>query len=393
MADAHSLGSVQLLRGYRLAVSRINDRGGVVIGNRRHLVELIVLDDKGDDSTALAAAEKMAAQGVTALLGPYDPNLAAKVADMAERRGVPMVQAASVASSMFRDRGRRFVFGISATTDQYLNGGLDLAVEAVARCRIAPGDVRWGMAMVRDSVGEERREAILAHARELGMPAPVFDEALAEPTENFSSVLTQIDRHRPALLLVSGYSRAAEVAVSQMAQSGTRMPMMVVTHCEAARIERMGRQGNYVLCPSQWNPYAGYSDRWFGSAVSFMIDYELAYDGESPAYEAAEGAAAVIVLADAIERAARADRNAIRTALSATDLMTLFGRVRFDDSGRNTARSMILTQLQGGRYSIVWPYDIAWARAILPAPRWQDRAGTASKAENVDSKGPQCAFQ
>ncbi len=129
---------------------------------------------------------------------------------------------------------------------------------------------------------------------------------------------------------------------------------------------------DYVVCASPWDPYAGYTDRRFGSSVKFYVGLRTGLRGAG-ALPGGAGRRRRAGLADAIERAGSLDHLAVRNALAQTDLKTLYGPVKFDDSGRNVAKLMIFTQLQGGRYTVVWPEDIAWSDAVFPAPRWEDR--------------------
>ena len=56
----------ELKHGYDIAVEKINAGGGVQVGNRRLLLELIVLDDESDATKTVARFETHAAQGVVA---------------------------------------------------------------------------------------------------------------------------------------------------------------------------------------------------------------------------------------------------------------------------------------------------------------------------------------
>jgi len=110
-----------------------------------------------------------------------------------------------------------------------------------------------------------------------------------------------------------------------------------------------------------------YSDKWFGSAEQFSQAFQAAY-GYVPPYQAAESAAAVLVYADALERAGSFDTETVRDALAATDLKTFYGDVKFDDTGKNIAKPMILRQIQGGKYVPVAP-------AKFVVGKYQERTG------------------
>ena len=53
----------------------------------------------------------------------------------------------------------------------------------------------------------------------------------------------------------------------------------------------------------------------------------------------------------------------MRDALAATDMQTFYGPVKFDETGKNTAKPMVLYQIQDGQYKVVAPAE--WAAAEL----------------------------
>ncbi len=95
--------------------------------------------------------------------------------------------------------------------------------------------------------------------------------------------------------------------------------------------------------------------------------FEAAFAYEAP-YQAAQSAAAVHVFADAIKRAQSLDPTKVRDAIAATELDTFYGPVKFDASGRNIAKPMVLTQVQGGKYVVVSPAKWAAGNAGRAAP-------------------------
>ncbi|HYY89749.1 MAG TPA: ABC transporter substrate-binding protein, partial [Chloroflexota bacterium] len=66
------------------------------------------------------------------------------------------------------------------------------------------------------------------------------------------------------------------------------------------------------------------------------------------------------------------DRDAIRDALAATDMMTAAGPVKFNSDGS----AQIITafnQWQNGKQVLVWPKDLAVAPLHYPAKPWSER--------------------
>ena len=134
--------------------------------------------------------------------------------------------------------------------------------------------------------------------------------------------------------------------------AGCRAPIVALTHCESAQItdaERFGDGAEGILCAAQWAPTLTYRDDLFGSAADYADRFEAEY-GYVPPYQAAESTAAVMVWADALERAGSFDTEAVRAALAATDLQTFYGNIRFDETGKNIAKPMVLLQIRDGAY-------------------------------------------
>ena len=59
----------------------------------------------------------------------------------------------------------------------------------------------------------------------------------------------------------------------------------------------------------------------------------------------------------------------MRDAIAATDLPTFYGPIKFDASGKNIAKPMVLYQILGGQYKVVAPTKWASAKFVFPMPR------------------------
>jgi len=143
-----------------------------------------------------------------------------------------------------------------------------------------------------------------------------------------------------------------------------------MTHCDAAKItENFPAAAEGILCATQWSPTLTYSDEMFGSARDFSDLFQATYEGYDAGvpYQSAQAAAAVMVFADAFERADSFDQDAVRDALSETDMQTFYGGIRFSEAGNNIAKPMVLWQIQDNQYQVVAPPE--WASHELVYPR------------------------
>jgi branched-chain amino acid transport system substrate-binding protein len=80
----------------------------------------------------------------------------------------------------------------------------------------------------------------------------------------------------------------------------------------------------------------------------------------------------VQILANAIERAGALDREKVRDAVAATNMMTVEGPVRFNPDGTGMVRTVILQWLNG-KQELVWPAEFATKPFAYPAPPFKQR--------------------
>jgi branched-chain amino acid transport system substrate-binding protein len=188
-----------------------------------------------------------------------------------------------------------------------------------------------------------------------------------------SSALTKVKALKPDVLVVCGHAKGAVLAVRQVSEKRVDVPALALTQCDSAQIiEKFAKAAEFALCASQWDRTLSYSDRWFESAETYARIFEKEFHNPIN-YVSAESSAAVLVFVDAIERAGSLDRDKVRDAIARTDLMTFFGPIQFDATGKNVAKSMVLYQVQNGKYKVVAPDKWANSTVIYPAPTWDQR--------------------
>ncbi len=368
LSGKYSSNGVYTRNGYDLAVARINERGGVKVGDKTYKFEVVYYDDESTPARGAQLAERLIQQdGIKYLLGPYSSGLVEAMAPVTEKYGVPMVEANGAAVSLFR-KGYKYLFAVLSTTDQYLKGAVDLAAFHAAD----PSKLKIGLAFENDPFSQDVRDGVIEDAKKFGMKV-VVDDKLPPELSDMSVTLTKVKLLKPDILFVSGHDKGAATAIRQMADQRVNVPMLAMTHCDSAQIaERFGKAAEYTLCAAQWAPSLAYSDDLFGKASDYAVLYEATYHEPAP-YQAAESSAAVEVYADAFTRAGSLDPKAVRDALSATNLASFYGPVKFDETGKNTDKPTVLFQVQDGKYVVVYPEKWAEAKLRTPTPVWDKR--------------------
>ena len=355
-------------RGYDLAIERVNAMGGVTVGGKAYKLAIKYYDDESTPARGAQLAERLIQQdGVKYMLGPYSCGLTKAIAPVTEKHKIPMVEANGASRSLF-NKGYRYMFAVLSTSEQYLAEAINLAAEQAEKEGKSAADVKVAVAVENDPFSLDIRAGILEGAAKHGMKI-VIDDKLPRELNDMTSTLTKVKALKPDVLVVSGHSKGAALVTRQVSQQKVNVPMIAITHCESAAVhdaDKFGSSAENFLCATQWSEKMSYRDKWFGSAGDYAATFEGAY-GYVPPYQAAESTAAVLVYADAIERAGSFDTEAIRAALAATDMQTFYGNVKFDETGKNIAKPMALRQIQGGEYKVVAP--TGWAETELVHPR------------------------
>ena len=366
LTGKYSVNGKNTKDGYDLAVKRINEMGGVKVGGKSYKLKVLYYDDESTPARGAQLAERLISQdGVQFVLGAYSSGLTKAIAPVTEKYKVPHVEGNGAARELFT-QGYRYLFAVLSTSDYYLRDAVNLGAEVAKKNGRDPKSLKIAMAFENDPFSLDVREGIVEDAKRHGMQI-VVDDKLPPEINDMAATLTKVRALKPDLLLVSGHEKGATLVVRQTAEMKIEVPIVATTHCDSAKIaESLGKMAEQVLCASQWDRKLSYKDKWFGSADDYAKLFEKEFKYPAP-YQAAESTASVLVFADAFERAKSFDPGKVRDAIAATDLMTFYGPIKFDPTGKNVAKPMVLYQVQGGDYKVVAP--TRWAEVSLIWPR------------------------
>ncbi len=364
----YSTNGIHASNGYNLGVKMINDSGGVRVGGKKYKLKIKYYDDESTPLRTAQLGERLIKQdGIKFFLGPYSSATTKAMAPITEKYKIPMVEAEGAARSLFT-QGYKYLFAVLSTSEQYLAPALDVAAEIAKKAGKKPSTVRIAMAFENDPFSLDVRAGVVDTASKYGMKI-VIDDKLPRDLADMTATLTKVRALRPDVLVVSGHSKGAATAARQIKEMKINVPMIAMTHCEAAKvIKKFGSSTNGFLCPTQWGETLSYSDMLFGSAKQYDTLFKKTYKGyKNVPYQAAQATAAVMVWKNAFERAQSFDIEKVRAALSATDMSTFYGKIKFSKAGNNIAKPMVLRQIQNGKLKIVAP--LKWASEPVQHPR------------------------
>ncbi len=370
LTGKYATNGVHAQNGYEFAIKKIDEAGGVQIGDKCYNFKVTYYDDESKGDRGATLAERLISQDkVQYMLGPYSSGLTKAIAPVTEKYKIPMVEAEGASRSLF-NKGYKYLFAVLSTSEQYLASAITLAAEQAEKEGKSAADVKVAVAVENDPFSLDIRAGVLEDAEKLGMQI-VIDEKLPRDLSDMSSILTKVKLLKPDVLIVSGHSKGAATAVRQIGEMQISVPMVAITHCEAADVTgNFGEFANDILCSTQWAETLTYEDELFGSAANYDTEFKAAYPeyaDKTVPYQVAQASAAVYVFADAFERAGTLDKEAVRDAIAETELSTFYGDIKFSEFGNNIAKPMVLRQIQDGKYNVVAPsafasHELNWPR-------------------------------
>jgi branched-chain amino acid transport system substrate-binding protein len=358
------------LRGYKLCVKHVNDKGGV-LGRK---LDLVAYDDGSDPAKAVSLYERLITQDkVDLVLGPFSSNISEAVADVSEKYRMPMVAPVAAATSIYR-KGRKFIYSMLPPVEVYHEGLIDLAVRR---------DLRSAAVINNDELSARAgAQGTIELAKKKGLQV-VFVGVFPLGSTDFTTILTKIRAANPDVL--GGFTRVQDaVAILRQMRSLNVNPRMVGLTSGVDTIkfyEELGRDAEFVYGATAWLPElvelrAGGLipiALQYPGAREFVDSYKREFPGADSSYHAAAGYGGCEILVEAIRRAGSLDGDKLREAILGIDRNTGFGRFKVDPSGVQIGHKMLTFQWQDGKKVIVWPEELAPGKPRFPTPPWSQR--------------------
>ncbi len=357
-------------QGYDLWLDWINAQGGVNVKGTRHKVVLKYEDDQSKpDISAQLTTKLITEEKAQLLLGPYGSATTASDAVIAEKNGIPMVEANGAAQSIFNN-GYKYTFGVLSPANKYLQGVVDMAAT------LSPKPTTIAMLAADDNFSLEVAKAVTEYAPTKGFTI-VYNDKYPNSSTNLSGLVANAKAKNPDIVLNSGH--LAEAIAINKAAKDLRLDAKIFGYSVGPStpdfVNALGKDAQYVYDGSQWTPQVKYKPSFYLSVADYVAAYKKKYStAEEPDYHVAESTAGCLALQKAIENAGSLKPDKVRDALAALDVMTFFGQIKFDSRGINTFKPMVVEQIQtDGKHHTVFPADVADAKPQYPTPGWGSR--------------------
>lgn len=344
--------------GYDFFVKHINERGGIEVAGKKYKVEITYYDDESTPNTSVKLFEKLISQdGIKFLLGPYGSGATIAVSNVVEQHKLPMVVAHGAATTIY-NRGYKYTFGVLNSVDHYTRNMVKMAAEQnLKRIALLNENVLFPTLGI-DAAAEQAKEHNLQ---------VVYREKYASGIKDLSSELEKMKATNPDMIIAGGYTNDMILLGRQIKQVGLKPKLIgfLLGPTLPGFVRSLGADAELMLEPVQWSTNVPFKDQTFGWTAKEYSELFQKQFGHVPDYHPPQSTAALQVYFHAFQKAGSLDPQKVRDAIAATDIVTAYGPIRFNERGQNIAKSMSVVQIQNGKPVVVYPADSAEAKLML----------------------------
>ena len=345
--------------GALLAIEDINKAGGIkALGGAP--LQAVLGDAQSRPEAGSAEVEKMNEAGVSAIVGAYASAICLATTQTAAKYNLPHVVDVGVADQIV-ERGLKNTFrfgpGYRACSERAI---LDLAALNDAAGKPA----KTVMIVHEDSLFGTGTAALLAKS----LPQHGFEvkEIVKHPnpTRDFNNIVLRMRSVNPEIVIPANYYNEYALLLRAMKQQKVQPKAIYSVLGGAASSYKFLKEfpdiANGIIDCNHWfNPK---------DARVAPLKARVEEKGAYFSYEVFMTYTAMLLLADALERAKSADRAAIIEALASStfqDNLMPYGPTKFVN-GQNTGAQPLLTQVIGGDIKVIFPAEYRQADAVFP---------------------------
>jgi len=361
-ADVINNGNADLAKLIPLA------KGGGLPGLGGAKIQLIFADNQGTPAAGQNQALRLISEEkVAALIGAYQSGITLTASAIAERHGVPFVNAESVAANL-TERGFKWFFRVTPVAIDFAR-----AYSTFLKEQKAAGQKVGSIALVHENTeyGNSVASVIADQFGKDGLPVTQKIAYSANSSDVQPQVL-QLKEKNPDVVIFISYTSDAILYAKTMKELNWKPGIMIADNAgfnDPAFVKAMASSVEGLVNRS------AYSGGKPGSVPAIFNDLYKAKAGVELDDVSVRGLQGFLVLADALNRAGSTDPAKIQAALKATNLPAEqmaagYDGVKFDDKGQNVLASSVVTQLQGGQYVSIFPTARATAKVVLPYKGW-----------------------
>jgi branched-chain amino acid transport system substrate-binding protein len=348
-----NFGEIEKL-SFEMALQEINAAGGI---NGKKL-EFLFEDDTGRPEVARSAAEKLITKDKVLMLGGgYGSSETFAIAGVAQQNRIPfLVNTGS--DDKITEQGWEYIFRLNPPVSEYPRA-LESFLTEVVKPKTA------AILYENTNFGSSGSQEFKAICQRLGIQV-VVEEGYEHGGVDFKPILVKVKDKNPDLVYMISYVMDASLLMRQAMELRIK-PKLFVGGAAGFTLpefpKNAGKAAEKVFSATLW-----YQTLKYPGAMDYYNKFVATYKKDTE-YHGAEAYAAAYVIADTLKRAKSTSPDDIRKALSETDMMTVFGPVKFISYDKKTNQNRLptyLVQWIDGRLELVWPKELATKPYVYP---------------------------
>jgi branched-chain amino acid transport system substrate-binding protein len=356
-----SYSGTQGRAGATMAVDDINAKGGIKsLGGAK--IEALLSDAQSKVDVAVSEIEKYNEAGVSAIVGGYASFICLATTQAAAKHDIPYVVDVGTDD--------RIVAAGLANTFRFSPGYgvfVKSAVPALKDINAAAGSPAKTAIIVHEDSAFGTGTAGLLSKELPGIGIEVLDVIKhPTPTLDFNNIVLTIKAKNPDIIIPANYYNEYVILARTLLQQKVR-PKAIYSVLGGG-----ASQYKFVKEFPEAAQYIMDCNHWFNPKNPAALDLKKRVEAKDLfyTYEVFLNYTAVMLLADALERAASTDRAKITEALASSTWSGHFmpyGPTKFEN-GQNTGARAVNLQVQDNDIKVILPAEFASAKAVFPMP-------------------------
>ncbi len=331
-----------------MKVAQIDAKGGIDVGGTKYRLKLVIADSQSTPEGAIAAAQSLIKEDtVVALVGPNASLEAVPVAEAAEAAKVPMISPWSTAPKTTLDANtgqpKQWVFRTCFTD----------AWQGEVLAKFADGYVHAKKAAVLYDPSSEapksQAELFRQDFEKTGGRIVAF-ETFKSGDKDFAAVFAKIRKAEPDVVFLSGYYNDVALQLPQARKAGLTCPFLGSDNWSATDLlKTAGKDAEGSFYCAHYQP-----DRRNEMTGAFVISYKKRFGDAVPDDVAALTYDALGLLVEALGKAGKPDRKAVRDALAGIRTYDgVTGKIVFPAGSGDPVKNAVMFKVEGGKPSFV----------------------------------------